>query len=216
MERLNSLEKVLPPEQPPTKQAIESLNSELSQDFKIAANAVAKLYRVANEKNSLCKYQGYLNCLDDILGLLNDGSVTSVDDIKLWCLKQRNDILPSNNNDQKAHGNHDFNFCNTNEANNNSSVPKFKLSMPPLSVELSDTAVTGVKYRRKCLKAKREDIAEDKTSFERENLPITSQNDLKELNRVPGINKTHDSMAISTTLSKKQKIAFFRDEMRET
>ncbi|EGA58026.1 YJR056C-like protein [Saccharomyces cerevisiae FostersB] len=97
MEQMHSLESSLPPEQPPTKQAIESLNLELSQEFKLAANAVTRLYRVANEKNSLTKHQGYLTCLDDILCAL-DSNVTA-DELRAWCYKRRNDIL-SNSQDK--------------------------------------------------------------------------------------------------------------------
>lgn len=91
MERLHSLESSLPPEQPPTKQAIDNLNLELSQEFKLAANAVTRLYRVANEKNSLTKHQGYLTCLDDMLYALDSNMTT--DELKAWWLQQKNDIL---------------------------------------------------------------------------------------------------------------------------
>lgn len=145
MERLNSLGSSLPPEQPPTTQAIESLNGELSQEFKLAANAVTKLYRVANERNSLLRHHGYLNCVEDILNMLIQDSTTSVDDIRIWCLKQKNDILSHKNNNSSnnnTEGNKngaskfDFNFESPNSNNNTeTTVPKFRLSSPPLSVE---------------------------------------------------------------------------------
>ncbi|CAI4043895.1 hypothetical protein SKDZ_10G2560 [Saccharomyces kudriavzevii ZP591] len=166
MEQMHSLESSLPPEQPPTKQAIDNLNLELSQEFKLAANAVTRLYRVANEKNSLTKHQGYLTCLDDILYAL-DSNMTS-DELRAWCYKQRSDIL-SNSQDKSSNPvkekerkpnkfseNHQcesethkelskrngemYNF-NFNESNGNISnisgnvTPKFRLSMPPISVE---------------------------------------------------------------------------------
>ncbi|QLG74136.1 hypothetical protein HG535_0G00210 [Zygotorulaspora mrakii] len=135
MEKLNALGSSLPPEQPPTDQAIASLNADLSQEFKIAANAVTKLYRVANERNSLLKHHGYLNCLDDMLNFLQQSSDITADDIHFWCLKQKNDILS-----HKAHiGSNpklDFNFDNsTDNCSSEMSVPKFTLSRPPLSVE---------------------------------------------------------------------------------
>ncbi|CAI4045089.1 hypothetical protein SUVZ_10G2430 [Saccharomyces uvarum] len=167
MERLHSLESSLPPEQPPTKQAIDNLNLELSQEFKLAANAVTRLYRVANEKNSLTKHQGYLTCLDDMLYALDLNMTT--DELKAWCYKQKNDIL-SNSQDKSTNpvkekekkpnkcsenqqresetqkelfkreyeSKYNFNF---NESNSNLTdvnvnvVPKFRLSVPPLSVE---------------------------------------------------------------------------------
>lgn len=140
MERLNSLGSSLPPEQPPTTQAIESLNGELSQEFKLAANAVTKLYRVANERNSLLRHHGYLNCVEDILNMLIQDSTTSVDDIRIWCLKQKNDILSHKNNNTEGNKNgaskFDFNFESPNtNSNTETTVPKFRLSGPPLSVE---------------------------------------------------------------------------------
>ncbi|AQZ12718.1 YJR056C [Zygosaccharomyces parabailii] len=140
MERLNALGSSLPPEQPPTNQVIESLNSELSQEFKLAANAVTKLYRVANERNSLLKHQGYLHCLEDVLSLLEQNPEAPVDAIHLWCLKQRNDMLShgSISQDGPNGSKFDFNFDNPNVAstnNTNVSVPKFRSSHPPLSVE---------------------------------------------------------------------------------
>ncbi|QHS74286.1 uncharacterized protein SPAR_J02380 [Saccharomyces paradoxus] len=167
MEQMHSLESSLPPEQPPTKQAIENLNLELSQEFKLAANAVTRLYRVANEKNSLTKHQGYLTCLDDILCAL-DSNVTT-DELRAWCYKRRNDIL-SNSQDKSSNPvkererklnkfsenqhrendthkepsrkdievkyNFSFNESNGDLSNINGNVsPKFRLSMPPLSVE---------------------------------------------------------------------------------
>lgn len=137
MEKLNSLGSSLPPEQPPTNQVIDSLSSDLSQEFKIAANAVTKLYRVANERNSLLKHQGYLNCIDDLLSHMEQGSNISVDDLHLWCLKQKNDIL-SHKSFGTSNSKFDFNFDNPHGANTSSSevsVPKFQLSTPPLSVE---------------------------------------------------------------------------------
>ncbi|CAI4034458.1 hypothetical protein SMKI_10G2510 [Saccharomyces mikatae IFO 1815] len=167
MEQMHSLESSLPPEQPPTKQAIESLNLELSQEFKLAANAVTRLYRVANEKNSLTKHQGYLTCLDDVLCAL-DSNVTT-DELRAWCYKRRSDILSNSqdkfsntvkekerkvnkfsDNQQREPETHkelckkdfgvkynfSFNESNRDLSNINGNVaPKFRLSMPPLSVE---------------------------------------------------------------------------------
>lgn len=145
MEKLNSLGSSLPPEQPPTTQAIESLNSELSQEFKLAANAVTKLYRVANERNSLLRHHGYLNCVEDILNMLLQDPTTSVDDIRIWCLKQKNDILSHRNNNnsnsnpdgvKSGASKFDFNFESPNtNIKTETTVPKFRLSSPPLSVE---------------------------------------------------------------------------------
>lgn len=148
MEKLNTLGSSLPPEQPPTSQVIESLSSELSQEFKIAANAVTKLYRVSNERNSLLKHQGYLQCLEDLLSIMGQNPSVSTEVVHLWCLKQRNEILShgngvSSDNSSTVNSNKfDFNFDNPNVSNTNNtdvSVPKFRLSNPPPSVEHTTT-----------------------------------------------------------------------------
>ncbi|SMN19365.1 similar to Saccharomyces cerevisiae YJR056C Putative protein of unknown function [Maudiozyma saulgeensis] len=135
MEKLHSLETSLPPEQPPTKQAVDSLNNELSQEFKVAANAVTRLYRVANEKNSLVKHQGYIECLDDILDCIENSKFNSLDDIRLWCTKQRVDKTgtkePNRVDSTEKVNRYNFNF----EEKKTINSPKFRLSIPPLSVE---------------------------------------------------------------------------------
>lgn len=143
MEKLNSLHSSLPPERCPTDQAIESLNGELSQEFKIAANAVTKLYRVANERNSLLKHRGYLECVENLLGMLQEPGL-SVEDIHLWCIKQRNEILQQGGGASGEQGkstgvryNFDFTSGNGSEVDATSKVPTFRLSTPPLSVEYS-------------------------------------------------------------------------------
>lgn len=154
MEKLRSLESSLPPEQPPTKQAIDSLNTELSQEFKVAANAVTRLYRVANEKNSLLKHQGYIECLDDILKVLQSRQAESLGDLHLWCLKQRNDRLQgkemNNSTSLKPssglkgeESEYDFHFDK--RTNNNS--PNFRISMPPLTVEHTKPSQNSDRYK---------------------------------------------------------------------
>lgn len=140
MEKLNSLGSSLPPERSPTDQVIESLNGELSQEFKIAANAVTKLYRVANERNSLLKHGGYLQCVEDLLDMLEREPGLSVEDIHLWCLKQKGEILSHQNpgNEVKSTGskyNFDFSGGGDTKNSDSSKVPTFRLSTPPLSVE---------------------------------------------------------------------------------
>lgn len=151
MEKLNSLGSSLPPERPPTDQAIDSLNSELSQEFKIAANAVTKLYRVANERNSLLKHRGYLHCVDDLLTLMREEPSLSVEDIHLWCLRQRGELLShqstgANAEQSKKPGaaRYDFHFDGSTAKSSGNDVPHFRLSTPPLSVEH-----TGSPYKTK-------------------------------------------------------------------
>ncbi|CCK68476.1 uncharacterized protein KNAG_0B00270 [Huiozyma naganishii CBS 8797] len=145
MDHLNNLESSLPPEQTPTKQTIDSLNNDLSKEFKIAANAVTKLYRVANERNSLLKHRGYLECLEDMLTLLDNGELASLNDVRLWGIKQRSDILCNPSQEGMNNGKYNFDFARGN-GRYSPNGPKFRLSMPPLSVE--QTHSNAVKSRR--------------------------------------------------------------------
>ncbi|CAB4254652.1 similar to Saccharomyces cerevisiae YJR056C Putative protein of unknown function [Maudiozyma barnettii] len=147
MEKLHSLETSLPPEQPPTKQAIDSLNNELSQEFKVAANAVTRLYRVANEKNSLVKHQGYIECLDDILNCVENSTFNSLEDLRLWCSRQKSDRIGTKGTSKVESKNeiNPYNFKFEEKKNINS--PKFRLSMPPLSVEHSQPSENHGRYK---------------------------------------------------------------------
>ncbi|CCE66027.1 hypothetical protein TPHA_0O00570 [Tetrapisispora phaffii CBS 4417] len=129
MEKLQNLEACLPPEQPPTVQTIDHLQNEISREFKSAANSVAKLYRLSNEKKSLLQHKGYLDCIDDILQTIHDGKEeTSVHDIELWCMKKRNELLGPKSN---------FNFDKNSD--NNKKEKEYQLSMIPLSIERDKT-----------------------------------------------------------------------------
>ena len=147
MEKIGSLEASLPPEQPPTTQAITSLNNELTQEFKMAANAVTKLYRVANEKNSLLKHQGYVDCLDSMLTMLDNDHFSSLDDVRSWCIRERKERLGTETNkkntNNKAHPTYDFEF----DKKKNHNSPSFHLSMAPLSVERSKARPNDKKAR---------------------------------------------------------------------
>ena len=153
MDKLKNLVSSLPPEQPPTDQAVDSLNNEISNEFKTAANSVAKLYRLSNEKNSLLKHKGYLDCLDDILSLLSrEGeSPMGLHDVQLWCMKRRNELLSSSNShvDDTSQERLGFSFSNDDKS---LKPPIFVLSMPPPSVEQQVIYPTRTNTRGKSTK----------------------------------------------------------------
>lgn len=153
MEKLKSLASSLPPEQAPTEENIDGLMQELSQEFKTAANAVAQLYRVANEKNSLVRHQGYLECLDELLSQLGRGKLSSVDDVKRWCLRERSERLGTCGKTSESHkqGKRESRVPPNNDTSRHPTYisPVFRRSMPPLSVEQSHKVVQNVKERRK-------------------------------------------------------------------
>lgn len=135
MEKLGSLESSLPPEQPPTKQAIAALNGELSQEFKFAANSVTKLYRLANEKTSLVRHQGYVQCVEDLLSFIDRGEDVSVEDIREWCIMHLDEKMETKKEQKPKLS---FNLSEDyvgKSVSEELSVPTFRLSKPPLSVE---------------------------------------------------------------------------------
>lgn len=157
METVRSIEASLPPEQTPTAQTINELKEELSQEFKLAANAVTKLYRIANEKNSILKHVGYIDCLNDIMKILDNNEINNLDELKKWCINEKinklgkdNSILNTpisngNNNNSDAIG-----INSVREINKPKLIsPKFKLSKPPLSVEQSNETIQQIKSRGK-------------------------------------------------------------------
>ncbi|EDO18354.1 hypothetical protein Kpol_1013p25 [Vanderwaltozyma polyspora DSM 70294] len=156
MDKLKSLGTSLPPEQPPTDENIETLNTEISNEFKNAANSVAKLYRLSNEKNSLLRHKGYLNCLEDILNEIeiSNGNI-SITDLKNWCLEKRNDLVSSCNNGgdmrnsiinetMRDRKNFDFKASEVSDITS----PKFIKSMPPPSVEYTKPSNNSRRYKK--------------------------------------------------------------------
>ncbi|CCC67868.1 hypothetical protein NCAS_0A13100 [Naumovozyma castellii] len=214
MDHLRSLESSLPPEQPPTDNAIEGLGNDLSQEFKIAANAVTKLYRIANEKNSLVKHQGYLQCLDNIIEQIDSGDVSDIQELRHWCAKQRADRLLSKQNNHTTTVtstqprndtiNQTIAASNSNLSNidvRSINVPKFNLSMPPMSIEHSWDQNNRTRLKKK--------LMTDRSSF---NSNLTT-NYLPEMDKVDsklGVRsdeqKNLDSFGVSPAL-KKQKFS---------
>lgn len=94
MDRLNNLEKSLPPERPANDQIIASLNQQVTQEFKIAANAVTNLYRLSSERSSLNRHAGYAECLDDVIRLIDRGFTAQ--ELRTWCEHRKCEIRGEN------------------------------------------------------------------------------------------------------------------------
>ncbi|SCV00184.1 LAMI_0G03400g1_1 [Lachancea mirantina] len=82
MDEFKSLEKSLPPER-----ALDELNKHATQEFKIAANAITSLYKLSAERATLSRHTGYLDCVGDVLALVERGA--SAEDIRTWCLQRK-------------------------------------------------------------------------------------------------------------------------------
>lgn len=59
----------------------------LKQDFSETAKSVASLYRLANTSTALFRLKGYMDCLDDILEVIEQGQ-----DIENWVLTRKAEI----------------------------------------------------------------------------------------------------------------------------
>lgn len=116
---LSNLSSDLPPTKPINQASINELNRELTTEFKNAAKSVvalyntstsgtannsknkaefanaaksvAALYRLTNNGNGLHHHMGYLECLDDLLGVITNG-----EDIENWALTKRAEITNIN------------------------------------------------------------------------------------------------------------------------
>lgn len=116
---LSNLSSNLPPTKPVDQSSINELNRELITEFKNAAKSVAmlynssvsdstpstkqktdfanaaksvaSLYKLSTSSTSLLKYNGYLNCLDDMLEVIAHGG-----DIENWVLAKRAELTNTN------------------------------------------------------------------------------------------------------------------------
>ncbi|CEP63174.1 uncharacterized protein LALA0_S07e04082g [Lachancea lanzarotensis] len=139
MEQLNSLEKSLPPEGPVNDQNIDKLNRQVTQEFKIAANAVTSLYRLSSERSSLSRHMGYVECLGDVLELLEQG--VSTHELAKWCEDRKQEKSGQNGvlEDSKC-SSWDLDKSGKKGSESSDQIagltsPTFRLSKPIMSVE---------------------------------------------------------------------------------
>lgn len=84
MDNISNLSSNLPPTKPISEESIKEINQDLALEFKNAAKSVASLYKLSLQKNSMLRYKGYLDCIDDLLNLIkNDG------DVENWALMKK-------------------------------------------------------------------------------------------------------------------------------
>lgn len=84
MDNISNLSSNLPPTKPISEESIKEINQDLALEFKNAAKSVASLYKLSLQKNSMLRYKGYLDCIDDLLYLIkNDG------DVENWALMKK-------------------------------------------------------------------------------------------------------------------------------
>ncbi|CCH41008.1 hypothetical protein BN7_545 [Wickerhamomyces ciferrii] len=84
MENISNLSSNLPPTKPVNEEALKDLDQELSLEFKNAAKSVASLYKLSLQKQSMLKYKGYLDCINDLLNIIKND-----DDVENWALMKK-------------------------------------------------------------------------------------------------------------------------------
>lgn len=77
---LSKLSADLPLSQPVGDAEVSALNKELSEEFKIGARSIAALYRLSNTKTQMMQAKGYLDCINDVLALID--SKPSLEEVK--------------------------------------------------------------------------------------------------------------------------------------
>lgn len=92
---LSNLSTNLPLSTKPTEEAFDAINKELSDEFKVGARSIAALYRLSNTKNSLLIAKGYLNSINDISNLLDNGNISSLDDLRQFLHTKKLELSPN-------------------------------------------------------------------------------------------------------------------------
>lgn len=95
---LSNLSSNLPLSEEPTEASIININKELADEFKIGARSIAALYRLSNTKNSILLAKGYLDCLNDISKLLENDSISSINNLKQFISSKKKDLSSSDTN----------------------------------------------------------------------------------------------------------------------
>lgn len=89
---LSKLSADLPLSTPVNQESLEQVNREISKEFKIGARSIAALYRLSNSRTSLLHASGYLECLNDIITLIDRGNASTVGDLKIILEKKRSKL----------------------------------------------------------------------------------------------------------------------------
>jgi hypothetical protein len=90
MDSLSSLSSGLP-RRATIQQELQDLDTNLICEFKSAASAVTKLFKLAGAKTSLARDQGYIDALQDLLDALDEDATL---DAKSWALQRLLSLSP--------------------------------------------------------------------------------------------------------------------------
>ncbi|CAN6650074.1 hypothetical protein TRVA0_024S00826 [Trichomonascus vanleenenianus] len=100
MDNLSSLSSNLPPSKGMNAKQLADLDESLISEFKTAACAVTKLFKLSGARTTVAKEQGYLEAIEDLLAALDkDGSL----DVKAWALAKKREFVTTDDNDNRDH-----------------------------------------------------------------------------------------------------------------
>ena len=89
---LSKLSSDLPLSEPVSKNSVDQVNRELSNEFKIGARSIAALYRLSNTKTALLNASGYLECVDDVLSMINNETVSDLYELKQFLETKKSEL----------------------------------------------------------------------------------------------------------------------------
>ncbi len=96
---LSKLSSDLPLSEPVSKNSLDQVNRELSNEFKIGARSIAALYRLSNTKTALLNANGYLECVNDILSLINNETVSNLYQLKHFLEAKKSELTGKKGSD---------------------------------------------------------------------------------------------------------------------
>jgi hypothetical protein len=97
MDNLSSLSSDLPG-QASAAQELAQLDSSIISEFKAAACAVTKLYKLSGAKQAIVRRQGYLDAIQDLLDFMTSnnrhggGGERNADEVLAWALQKQEDL----------------------------------------------------------------------------------------------------------------------------
>ncbi|KAF5108189.1 hypothetical protein DV453_002460 [Geotrichum candidum] len=109
MDNLSSLSSDLPG-QASAAQELAQLDSSIISEFKAAACAVTKLYKLSGAKQAIVRRQGYLDAIQDLLDFMTSdnrhggGGERNADEVLAWALQKQED-LNTNSADNNSNNN---------------------------------------------------------------------------------------------------------------
>ncbi|KAF5102261.1 hypothetical protein D0Z00_000444 [Geotrichum galactomycetum] len=139
MDNLSSLSSDLPG-QASAAQELAQLDSSIISEFKAAACAVTKLYKLSGAKQAIVRRQGYLDAIQDLLDFMtssnrhNGGGERNADEVLAWALQKQEDLNTNSSEPTTTNNNNNNNGSRTVTASVATSNYNYSTA-PPASAE---------------------------------------------------------------------------------